>query len=296
MTFRDFSDYRPPIRVEGGIKARSARGAIGESWWSKRFLAVLESFALGTRLTRGRSYARKGQVISVDVAPGKVTASVQGSRPTPYRVTIGLKPFAARVWTGVETALAAQALFSAQLLAGEMPPEIEEVFASAGAPLFPESVADLKMSCSCPDWSVPCKHLAATFYLLAEAFDADPFQILYWRGRDRETLLGRLRVLRGDPDSDFGAGSGAEPPAAQRIGSAAALADLTAPPLAETLDRFWLPPVPLPQQPPTLDVEPDLLLRQLPVPGPELGGEDLVDRLRPVYRHFGSSHDRGRFE
>jgi uncharacterized Zn finger protein len=80
VSFRDFSDYRPPIRVEGGLKARSARGAIGESWWSKRFLAVLESFALGTRLTRGRAYARKGQVLSVDVGPGKVTASVQGSR------------------------------------------------------------------------------------------------------------------------------------------------------------------------------------------------------------------------
>jgi len=197
VSFRDFSDYRPPIRVEGGIKARSARGAIGESWWSKRFLAVLESFALGTRLTRGRAYARKGQVLSVDVTPGKVTASVQGSRPSPYEVAIGLKPFPTRVWTRVEDTLAAQALFSAQLLAGEMPHEIEDVFASAGTPLFPETVADLKMSCSCPDWSVPCKHLAATFYLLAEAFDADPFQILYWRGRDRESLLDRLRVLRG---------------------------------------------------------------------------------------------------
>jgi uncharacterized Zn finger protein len=289
--FRDFSDYRPPIRVEGGIKARSARGAIGESWWSKRFLAVLESFALGTRLTRGRAYARKGQVLSVDVGPGKVTASVQGSRPTPYRVTIGLKPFPGRVWTRVEEALAAQALFSAQLLAGEMPHEIEDVFASAGAPLFPETVADLKMSCSCPDWSVPCKHLAATFYLLAEAFDADPFQILYWRGRDRESLLGRLRVLRGGVADD--PVTAPEPPPTRRIGSATALADLTVPPLAETLDRFWLPPVPLPQRPPTLDVEPDLLLRQLPVPGPGLGGEDLVDRLRPVYRHF---RDHGKFE
>ncbi len=91
MSFYDFGDYRPPIRVDGGIKARSARGAIGESWWSKRFLAVLESFALGTRLTRGRSYARAGQVLSLDVAPGMVTASVQGSRPKPYRVTISLK-------------------------------------------------------------------------------------------------------------------------------------------------------------------------------------------------------------
>jgi uncharacterized Zn finger protein len=289
VSFYDFGDYRPPIRVDGGIKARSARGAIGESWWSKRFLAVLESFALGTRLTRGRSYARAGQVLSLDVAPGMVTASVQGSRPKPYRVTIGLKPFPDRMWSRVERALAAQALFSAQLLAGEMPHEIEDVFASAGAPLFPETIKDLELACSCPDWSVPCKHLAATFYLLAEAFDRDPFQILYWRGRDRETLLSRLRVLRG------GSAAEREPagePAAKepvRIGSATALADLSAPPLAEAIERFWLPPVPLPQRPPTLDVEPDLLLRQLPEPGPELGGSNLVDRLRPVYDQLGTS-------
>jgi uncharacterized Zn finger protein len=287
VSFDDFRDYGPPLPVEGGIRARSTRGAIGRSWWSKRFLAVLETFALGTRLTRGRSYARKGQVLSVDVAPGKVTASVQGSRPRPYRVTIGLKPFSDRVWTRVEKALAAQALFSAQLLAGEMPPEIEDVFASAGAPLFPSAVADLTMSCSCPDWSVPCKHLAATFYLLAEAFDTDPFQILYWRGRDRETLLGRLRVLR-DGVADRPVPTTDRAPAA-RFGSATALAGLTVPALDETLDRFWLPPVPLPQRPPTLDVEPDLLLRQLPQPGPELGGPDLVDRMRAAYERFGAS-------
>jgi uncharacterized Zn finger protein len=280
----NFSDYGRPRRVEGGIKARSARGAIGESWWSRRFLAVLESFALGTRLTRGRAYARKGQVLSLSVAPGLVSAAVQGSRPAPYAVTVGLAPFVDDVWDRVEEALAAQALFGAQLLAGEMPHEIEDVFAAAGVSLFPSSIADLTLSCSCPDWSVPCKHLAATFYLLAEAFDADPFQILYWRGRDRETLLARLRALRTGVDQLF-----APPPApapAVPIGAAPALADLATPPLAQTLDRFWVAPVPLPQRPPTLDVEPDLLLRQLPPPGPELGGADLVDRLRRLYRQF----------
>jgi uncharacterized Zn finger protein len=281
----DFRDFGKPRKVEGGLKARSARGAIGESWWSRRFLAVLESFALGTRLTRGRAYARKGQVLSLTVAPGSVTASVQGSRPAPYAVTIGLKPFTEAVWVDVEEALAAQALFGAQLLAGEMPQEIEEVFAAAGAPLFPQSIADLSLKCSCPDWSVPCKHLAATFYLLAEAFDTDPFQILYWRGRDRETLLARLRALRTGVDE-----LAVLPPApapAVLIGAAPALTGLATPPLSETLDRFWTSPVPLPKRPPTLDVEPDLLLRQLPPPGPALGGPGLTDRLRPAYQRLG---------
>jgi uncharacterized Zn finger protein len=283
VTSGDFRDFGRPRKVEGGIRARSTRGAIGASWWSRRFLAVLESFALGGRLTRGRSYARAGQVLSLTVAPGQVSASVQGSRPAPYAVTVGLAPFPDDVWARVEEALAAQALFGAQLLAGEMPPEIEDVFAAAGAPLFPGSLADLRLACSCPDWSVPCKHLAATFYLLAEAFDIDPFQLLYWRGRDREALLARLRELRnGSPAGP--SLTGASP--VTRLGTAVALADLHTPPLDEVLDRFWVAPVPLPQRPPTLDVEPDLLLRQLPPPGPGLGGPALADRLRPAYRRF----------
>jgi uncharacterized Zn finger protein len=288
--------------VDGGIKARSTRGAIGESWWSRRFIEVLESFALGTRLSRGRSYARKGQVISLAVAAGKVTASVQGSRVKPYRVTVGLAPFPARTWAEVEVRLAEQALYSAHLLAGEMPPEIEQVFAAAGAPLFPTAIGDLAMSCDCPDAAVPCKHLAATFYLLAEAFDADPFQILHWRGRDREQLLTRLRKLRSGSARSGSAPSGsaeparsgsAEPSGARSAppvaGAAMALADLTSAPLADTVDRFWLPPVPLPGRPATLDTEPDLLLRQLPPPGPGLGGAELTEQLRAAYQRFRSS-------
>lgn len=289
-----------PRRVTGGLRARSTRGAIGTAWWSKRFLAVLESFALGTRLTRGRAYARAGQVLSLQVGPGVVTASVQGSRDLPYQVTISLDPFPEPVWAGVEASLAEQAIYSARLLAGEMPPDIEEVFAAAGAPLFPQRWQDLSLSCSCPDRAVPCKHLAASFYLLAEAFDEDPFQILHWRGRDKETLLGRLRARRaGEPVSGT---AGAEPPAPPEapapaepvVGAAVALADLATPSLAESLDRlsldrFWLSPVPLPDRPPTLDTEPDLLLRQLPPPGPGLGGPALLDALRPAYHRFGEA-------
>jgi uncharacterized Zn finger protein len=274
-----------PVRVEGGIKARSRTGAIGSAWWSKRFLDVLESFALGNRLTRGRSYARAGQVLALRVSPGKVTASVQGSRPRPYRVSIGLKPFPARIWTTVEEALAGQAIYSARLLAAEMPPDIEEVFDAAGAPLFPQRLAELRLACTCPDAAVPCKHLAATFYLLAEAFDEDPFQILHWRGRDRESLLGRLRQLRGR------AATAVAPATGPVVGAAVALADLGSPP--EDLHRFWLPPVPLPPRPPTLDADPDLLLRQLPTPGPALGGTALTDTLRPAYLRFGGSAGGG---
>jgi uncharacterized Zn finger protein len=278
-----FREYGKTIRVEGGLKAQSARGDIGESWWSKRFLTVLESFAMGGRLTRGKNYARAGQVLSLDVNPGAVTATVQGSRPQPYQVQIGLKTYAGPMWTKIEAALAEQALFLARLLAGEMPEQIEEVFTAAGAPLFPTKSTDLRMACSCPDWGVPCKHLAATFYLLAEAFDADPFQILHWRGRDRETLLANLRALRGDARAGRRRRAKVEPP---RIGTAPVLSEVVSPALADTVSRFWVAPVPLPPRPPTLTTDVDLVLRQLPAPDAALGSTDLTDELRALYDRF----------
>ncbi|BCB77298.1 hypothetical protein GCM10022251_65030 [Phytohabitans flavus] len=283
-----FRQYGRTRSVEGGLKARSTRGAIGESWWSRRFLSVLESLAIGTRLTRGRAYARKGQVLSLTVAPGEVNASVQGSRAEPYEVTIGLERFSAAVWARVEEALAGQAIYSARLLAGDVPPELEQLFTSLEAPLFPQAVADLRMDCTCPDYAVPCKHLAATFYLLAEEFDGDPFQILHWRGRSRDDLLTRLRLLRdgGVEGSAAARRTARRPRPAVAVGAAAALADVADPPLEEAVDRFWLPPQPLPARPPTLDTEPDLLLRQLPTPAPALGGAGLVARLRPAYEAF----------
>lgn len=276
--------WYPPSRprsVENGLKARTSRGAIGQSWWSRRFLDVLESFAMGNRLTRGRTYARKGQVVSLDVAPGEVRATVQGSRAKPYRVTIGLAAFPEIVWARAEIALSEQALPSAKLLAGEVPPELEDLFADAGAPLFPLGVNELDQRCSCPDREVPCKHLAATFFLLAEAFDDDPFLILRWRGREREALLGRLRELRADTSAE-------EPEAAPAAaGSSLALAGLTQP--NHQPERFWLPPAPLPARPPTLDVDSEVLLRQLPTPGTRLGGDTLVAKLRTAYQRFGKA-------
>lgn len=309
-----FPPRSTPIRVEGGLRARTRRGTIGRSWWSRRFIEVLESFGLHGRLARGRAYARRGQVLALEISAGEVTATVQGSRPEPYRVRIGLAPLPDRAWAAAEQALARQAIYAARLLSGQMPPDIEEVFAASGAPLFPRVQADLRMSCSCPDPAVPCKHVAATFYLLAEAFDDDPFRILHWRGRSRQELLARLRVRRGggaagpeeagheatgsdatgrdaagrDATGAGAAGAGATG-AVPAVGAAVALAGITSPALAEVADRFWVPPVPQPERPSTLPTEVDLLLRQLPIPPAALGGEELTARLRTAYRRFGAA-------
>ncbi len=271
-----------PIRVEGGLVARSERGSIGSTWWSRRFVAVLESLSMGGRLTRGRTYARKGQVLELTVQPGTVSSTVQGSRPQPYQVSIGFAVLPEEAWQGVESALASQALYRAQLLAGELPGELEQVFADAGAPLFPASQRELRMRCSCPDVAVPCKHIAATFYLLAERFDDDPFELLLWRGRSRADLLADL--LAGMTDGvDAGSAGTAGLAADEPRGALRVLGDLPDVDVRAALDRFWLPPVPLPARPPTLDAPVDLLVRQLPDPPPALGGRPTLEALARLY-------------
>ena len=271
-----------PIAVEGGIKARSKRGAIGERWWSRRFIAVLESYGMSGRLQRGRSYARRGQVMEFALGTGKVTARVQGSRPQPYNVSVTVLPLTTAQWREVESRLASQALFRARLLAGEMPDEIEQVFADCGTPLFPRSSRDLEMNCSCPDWEVPCKHLAAVCYVLAEAFDADPFAMLAWRGKARDDLLAALRgKTTAGPRSP-----GPEQPAVPGSPALAALADVTAPPLDKTLDDFWTPGLSharLRALPPSPATPPDLLLRMTDELDIQARGTGLKELLAPAY-------------
>jgi uncharacterized Zn finger protein len=259
-----------PRRAVGGIKARSKRGPIGEQWWSRRFIDVLESFGMQTRLARGRNYARSGQVLSLDIGTGHVLAQVQGSRVKPYKVTLTVDPLTKPQWRAVERALAARAVFRARLLAGEMPAEIEEIFAACGTPLFPRSARDLVMSCTCPDWEIPCKHLAAVCYVLAEAFDVDPFVMLAWRGKGREDLLA---ALRSQPGTAQGPVSGKPADSGDR-------------PLAECTAAFWsssLSPARLRALPPAAAAPADLLLRGFEPPQIEIRGQDLAALLRPAY-------------
>lgn len=180
---------KPRKEVKGGIKAQTKRGAFGASWWAKRWIAVLESFDIGARLGRGRSYARSGQVMDIEIDQGAVRARVQGSRSRPYEVEILIRPLARAKWDQVVKVLSSQFIYVAKLLAGEMPQEIEEVFAAAHLSLFPQKYEDLETDCSCPDWSNPCKHVAAVFYLLGEEFDRDPFLLFKLRGLAREELM-----------------------------------------------------------------------------------------------------------
>ena len=132
------------------------------------------------------------------IDPGEVVATVQGSRSEPYRARIGITTFADEAWEAVEDAFARDSWYAASLLGGTVPDDLEDVFSSVGLSLFPTGAREMPMDCSCPDWSVPCKHLAAVAYLVAERFDDDPFLILRWRGRDRASLLAGIRDRRDD--------------------------------------------------------------------------------------------------
>jgi uncharacterized Zn finger protein len=277
-----------PRAVEGGLKARSTRGAIAQTWWSGRFIAVLESIIVGGRLQRGRNYARRGQVLSMDVTAGLVGALVQGSRVQPYRVRIGLDAFGQPEWAAAERALAGSAWYSAKLLAGEMPEDIEDVFAELGLALFPASADELSMYCSCPDWEVPCKHIAAVFYLLAEAFDDDPFSILAWRGRDREELLAGLHAARGRLAAGQGGPAGAPVPGEAPVPDGLPVPDRA--PLADYLGSFFTLPAPLPvtSAPAASSAS---ILDQLPELRLAVRGRPLPELLHPAYAAFRASPD-----
>jgi uncharacterized Zn finger protein len=284
-----FEAWPPPSKPlpADGIRARSRRGDIGETWWSRRFVAILESFELGGRLERGRRYARAGQVLDLLVEPGAVSAQVQGSRPVPYLVSIRTRTLSGADWGRVEEAMASRAVFLAKLLAGEMPRDIEEAFGAAGVSLFPASAGDLASECSCPDWSNPCKHIAATYYLLAEAFDTDPFLILRWRGRERDELLERLGA-RGEGETSEGEGQAQ----AQDLWDVPAV---EVPPLADDLERFWEAGDEAeagPGSPRRASVVPDALLRTLDPNLLPVAGRPLVAVLGPAYREIVASAER----
>jgi uncharacterized Zn finger protein len=190
---RGYSFFEPsrPKAVTGGIKLQSSSRS-QKKWWAKRWIEVLESFNLGGRLTRGRTYANKGQVVDIRIEIGNVHARVQGSRSTPYEVSISLTPLTDEQWNGIAEVVSQQVIYAAKLLSGEMPVEIEEAFSAAKLSLFPVRKTDLKTSCSCPDASNPCKHIAAVYYIIGDEFDRDPFLIFKLRGIDREGFLGKL--------------------------------------------------------------------------------------------------------
>ncbi|MFM7572797.1 MAG: SWIM zinc finger family protein [Snowella sp.] len=170
-------------------------------WWVERWLELLDSYRFKKRLERARSYAREGNVLDIHFENAQVLATVQGSEVEPYQVSLTLDPFSDEDWHYVITTLAEKAIYSAQLLAGQMPESIEKVFIKNGLNLFPFNLADIRSRCSCPDKANPCKHIGAIYYQLADRFSEDPFVIFQLRGRTKSQILAELRQLRSQKPS-----------------------------------------------------------------------------------------------
>ncbi|QMU69525.1 SWIM zinc finger family protein [Streptacidiphilus sp. P02-A3a] len=193
--------------------------------WSDRFLERVTSpggggFGAGLTASAVREAAAALRVDGLDVGPGVVRARVPDSAGGGYEVWIELPVFDRVRWTRAEQAIAADQEAREQLLDGEFPERLDAVLARAGLSLLPARARDLAAECSCPEWSPTCRHLAAVLGALAAAFDADPFLLPAWRGRDRGRLQRHVREAHA---------ATAEP-------AAEAAADR---PLADCLADFW---------------------------------------------------------
>lgn len=271
-----------PIAVKNGIKTRRKRGSIGETWWSQRFIAALEQTGIGSRLERGRKYARMGQVIDIAIRDATVHAMVQGTMPRPYNISISFTRFTDAQWEQVFDVLSSQALFTAMLLGGEIPHEIETVFDEVRLPLLPASAKEIRARCDCPDSANPCKHIAAVYYILAEQFDRDPFLIFSLRGRDRETVLENLRKRRSACTPDRGVATERE----LHVDAVEEPGGCAVPPLSEYMASFWDAGDDLDSFPIHLFRVPELEAAAIKRLGPSpfrIRGKDIAMLLVPIY-------------
>lgn len=175
---------------------------INQEWWSQQWLDLLDKYRFKKRLERARNYARQGNVLSIDFTEQKVLAKVQGTQPEPYEVSLWLDSFSDEEWGYIIETLSQRAIFSAKLLAGEMPQDIEDVFATNGLRLFPFKLDDVHSQCSCPDKANPCKHIGAVYYMLGDRFSEDPFVLFQLRGRTQQQIITALRQLRGQNEEN----------------------------------------------------------------------------------------------
>ena len=256
------------------------------NWWARRWMAALDGFGWAGRLARGRAYARNGRVLDIEILPGVVRARVEGSLPAPYRIEMVVEQFSDGVWDRVIGSLARQAIYVAKMLAGDLPAEVVQLCEVAEAPLFPDHPDEIAMRCSCREWAVPCKHVAAVHYALAAELDRDPFLLFRLRGKTREALTSALRARRGSLSGLHGAALRDE------TDDAASDADGETHDVGELpVDRFWdvgaeLDELRFEIRPPDV---PGAVLRLLGPP-PAWGAQDeALTRLQEVYRAASAS-------
>lgn len=166
------------------------------TWWGQKFITAIESFTDSARLGRGRSYARGGKILEFAVNKGKIEATIRGSvnpyfgvyTEPRYHTVVEIKAIAKKDWSKIIQSMAKNASFVSKLLLNEVPENIESSFREVNKNLLPRSESDFQTSCSCPDWSNPCKHIAGLCYRFASELDENPFLIFELRGLTQEQL------------------------------------------------------------------------------------------------------------
>ncbi|MEM9006154.1 MAG: SWIM zinc finger family protein [Cyanobacteria bacterium P01_F01_bin.86] len=235
------------------------------TWWGKKFIEAIEKLTDSGRLSRGRSYAKGNKVKSFSIKEGTVSAKVRGSinhyfgvhEEPLYTTTIEFQPISAAKWSAAIALIASKASLISRLLLNEIPDNIEDSFKQLDLNLLPGSPKDFKSSCSCPDWSNPCKHIAGVYYLVAAELDNDPFLLFELRGLSKDKLMQELAK------SPLGQALSAElqleqqPP--QPVDSYHAPLQTVSPDTCTNLRDFWQGSKRLPQT-----MEP---LPQMPIPG-----------------------------
>ncbi|MDQ6843256.1 MAG: SWIM zinc finger family protein, partial [Bacteroidota bacterium] len=165
----------------------------GRTWWGQQWLKSLDRIDFTNRLPRGKSYARKGMVTTINIQDNAIQAKVKGSRPKPYNVNIIVPPFFDEEKKFFLNAIKNDSLLLSQLLNRQLPQELLTLAESKQIKIFPQSWQDIKLNCSCPDWAVPCKHLAAVIYTVAKEIDQNPFLVF---GLHRFNLLDELSAYQ----------------------------------------------------------------------------------------------------
>lgn len=291
-----------PRRVTGGVRLqmRVAPTTVeasatypGWTWASARWLRLAESHAPGDQFAEGLEYAQAGQTRTLEIKPGAISARVQGRLPAAYKTSLRLATFTHEQWEKVIAAMTQQARYAAAILSGELPANIEDLFAPHGLRLFPTDAADLSPSCNCSVFTgiepaqpaplggavpppppvrrpgVPwCKHVCCLMYLVAERLGTHPLLMLSLRGMAESDLVERLRQARALAGMQRGgaAASGATPVYTPHV----PLAERADQPLEEFVHDFWRAP------------DPDALAElDLPIAPPEVS--------HPLLRRLGAS-------
>jgi uncharacterized Zn finger protein len=170
------------------VKVKTVRGPICVSWWGRAWCDNLEGYAdYASRLERGQSYVRSGAVVDLQIHNGSVEAKVQGRRKTPYKVTIHIGRLSEENCQRIISRCNQKISSIETLVSGEFPEELKDIFTEEGG-LFP-TPREISFSCTCPDWALMCKHVAAVMYAIGVRFDENPFYFFELRGIDVDRFI-----------------------------------------------------------------------------------------------------------